>query len=334
MGDTVREKRVEPSLQQLEQLPTLPAVAVRVLDVTADEGSSAKEVTSLISTDIALSARILQLVHRADAGVRGEVNSVERAVVLLGFDAVRSAVLAVTVFHTLSASGGPSSNHGHGHASGHGADGKGHFSREAFWKHCVAVACCAELLAGAANRNAVASIAAGSGAPTAPPSSSAVAPSQPRPHEPLNPSEAFICGLLHDLGKVALDAVLPKSFSRVVEAADLLRGNVADVERTVIGIDHMVAGKRLAERWKLPAAIRDCIWLHGQSPDALPATVSDPLLVNLVTLADQLVREQHLGYSGNYAFAVNRQTLLDALGLTADNVDAILQRLISHIDAR
>src|SRR5688500_11884460 len=334
MGDTVREKRVEPSLQQLEQLPTLPAVAVRVLDVTADEGSSAKEVTSLISTDIALSARILQLVHRADAGVRGEVNSVERAVVLLGFDAVRSAVLAVTVFHTLSASGGPSSNHGHGHASGHGADGKGHFSREAFWKHCVAVACCAELLAGAANRNAVASIAAGSGAPTAPPSSSAVAPSQPRPHEPLNPSEAFICGLLHDLGKVALDAVLPKSFSRVVEAADLLRGNIADVERTVIGLDHMVVGKRLAERWQLPAVVRDCAWLHGQPPQALPANVRQPRMVNLVTLADLLAREQHLGYSGNYTFIVSKPALLEAVGVTPAQVAEAMKHLVEQIEPR
>ena len=66
-------------------------------------------------------------------------------------------------------------------------------------------------------------------------------------------SEAFVCGLLHDLGKVALDAVLPKSFGRVVEAAEMLRGNIADLERTVIGLDHMVVGKRLAERWNLPA---------------------------------------------------------------------------------
>src|SRR4051812_9154514 len=100
MPDPVREKRVELILQQLEELPTLPAVAVRVLEVAGDEDSCAKEVVELISSDVSLSARILQLVHRADAGVRGEVNTIERAVVLLGFDAVRSAVLAVSVFET------------------------------------------------------------------------------------------------------------------------------------------------------------------------------------------------------------------------------------------
>src|SRR5204862_2655931 len=98
MADPVREKRVELILQQLEELPTLPAVALRVLEVTGNEDSSAKEVIDLISADVSLSTRILQLVHRAESGVRGEVNSIDRAVVLLGFDAVRSAVLAVSVF--------------------------------------------------------------------------------------------------------------------------------------------------------------------------------------------------------------------------------------------
>jgi signal transduction histidine kinase/HD-like signal output (HDOD) protein len=329
----LREKRVELILQQLEELPTLPAVAVRVLEVTSDDTSTAREVVELISSDPALTARILQLVHRADAGVRGEVNSIERAVVLLGFEAVRSAVLAVTVFHTLG-------------AAALSADNKGHFSREAFWKHCVAVACCAELLAAAANRNAFGSILASgmpdAQAPARQPRDArdgrapapGMTPAAGRAHEPLNASEAFICGLLHDIGKVALDAVLPKSFSRVVEAADLLRGNIADVERTVIGLDHMVVGKRLAERWDLPAVIRDCAWLHGQPPQALPANVRQPRMVNLVTLSDLLAREQHLGYSGNYTFTVSKSALMEAVGVTPAQVTEAMKHLVEQIEPR
>jgi putative nucleotidyltransferase with HDIG domain len=290
----LREKRVELILQQLDDLPTLPAVAVRVLQVTREDNSSANDVVRLIESDPSLTTRILKLVHRADLGIRGDVNSVDRAVKLLGFEAVRSAVLAVSVFDTFRTSS---------------AGGASKFSREDFWKHCVAVACCAELLAVELRR--VYGKEAG-----------------------VEPNDAFVCGLLHDLGKVALDAALPKSFSRVVEAADLLRGNIADVERQVIGIDHMVVGKRLAERWGLPAGIRECIWLHGHMPSALPGTVQHPRLVNLITLADAIVREHHLGWSGNYAFAAGRQSLVDAIGLTAEQTSNAVAELVKHIEPR
>ncbi|MBC8108172.1 MAG: HDOD domain-containing protein [Anaerolineae bacterium] len=290
----LREKRVDLILQQLEDLPTLPAVALRVLEITGNSDSSAKDVVKLIESDPSLTTRILQLVHRADVGVRGDVNSVSRAVVLLGFESIRSAVLAVSVFQAFSKND---------------TTKPGEFSREEFWKHCVAVACCCELIAAAVGK-------------------------KPGETEPLEPSEAFVCGLLHDLGKVALDAMLPKSFSRVVEAADLLRGDIADIERTIVGLDHMVVGKRLAEKWQLPATIRDCIWLHSQMPEALPATVRNARMVNLVTLADQIVREQHLGYSGNFSFPIPRQVLLNAIGLDAKQLNEIIPQLVGHIEPR
>src|SRR3954453_4366831 len=123
----LREKRVELILQQLEELPTLPGIALKVLEATASDDSSASDVVKLISSDQSLTARVLQLVHRSELGVRGEVNTVERAVVLLGFVAVRSAVLAISIFETFQ----PVEN-----------VQPGHFSREEFWKHSVGVACC------------------------------------------------------------------------------------------------------------------------------------------------------------------------------------------------
>lgn len=292
-ADPSSQKRIELILQQLEQLPTLPTVAVKVLEITGNDPSTVRDIVQLISSDPSLTARILQLCHRADAGVRGEVLSVERAVILLGFDAIRSAVLAVSVFQTLESTPGKKD---------------GHFIREDFWKHSLAVACCAELLADALNKSANKIV--------------------------LDTSEAFVCGLLHDIGKVALDATLPKSFDRVVEAADLLRANIADLERQVIGIDHMVIGKRLAERWQFPTTIRDCVWLHGQLPQSLPANVKSPQLVNLITLADVLVREQLVGYSGNYAFSLPKQPLALAVGLTDQHLSRATRDLVGRIEER
>src|SRR3954467_6760896 len=98
MADQLREKRVELILQQLEELPTLPAVALRVLEATVDDESSAKQVVELISSDQSLTTRLLQLLHKSDNGVSSQIKTVDRAVLMLGFDAVRSMVLAVSVF--------------------------------------------------------------------------------------------------------------------------------------------------------------------------------------------------------------------------------------------
>ncbi len=299
--------RLSLILQQLDELPTLPVVMVRLLEVTADQGSSATDVADLLSSDPALSSRVLQMVRRADSGVRGEVASVARAVVLLGFEAVRNAALAVSVFQTFAGDKQPA----------------GHFDRQEFWKHSIAVAAAAELLAKATKED---------------PATVAKLPV-------VDLDEAFVAGLLHDLGKVALDAVLPKSFDRVVEAAVLLRGDIADLEHSIIGMNHMVVGKRLAEQWKLPAAVREVMWLHGQNPRSLPgagaafgSTAGAPLaharLVNLVTLADVLVREQHIGFSGNFTYPVSRQALLDAAGVSVDQLERVRRDLMKEVERR
>jgi signal transduction histidine kinase len=69
-------------------------------------------------------------------------------------------------------------------------------------------------------------------------------------------------------------------------------------------------------------------------PTALPSGVRKPRLVNLVTLADVLVREQHLGFSGNFAFTLGRQTLIDAVGLPPGAVERVLQKLVAAIEPR
>ena len=202
------QKRIELILQQLEQLPTLPTVAVKVLEVTGNDPATVREVVRLISSDPSMTARILHLVSPGRRGGAG------------GGAVSRAGGRAVGVRRGPQRGAGGERVPGVLESTPGKRDGK--FVREAFWKHSLAVACCCELLADALNQSANKMV--------------------------VDPSEAFVCGLLHDIGKVALDATLPKSFDRVVEAADLLRANVADLERQVIGIDHMVVGKRLAER--------------------------------------------------------------------------------------
>jgi putative nucleotidyltransferase with HDIG domain len=302
----IKTRKVELVLQQLDSLPTLPAVVVRLLALTNSSESRIQEVVQLLSADQSLTGKLLSLAGSAAAGVRLPVTSVQQAVVLLGFETVRNLALSVKVFESFQQSLKMPEDPDQPAPL---------FKREEFWKHSLAVATAAEMLA---------------------------KKTQPK----LNPADAFVCGLLHDMGKVAFDTVMPKSFARVVEMATLTRGDIADLERRVIGIDHTLAGKRLAEAWNLPPIITQAIWFHGNAPPPPPPPGSAPSqaaktpgnmmmpLVLLVGLADLLVRRQHIGFSGNFLFPYEIEQYAVHLGLALETVDEITEQLAGALEER
>jgi signal transduction histidine kinase/HD-like signal output (HDOD) protein len=323
-NDQLREKRVELILQQLQGMPELSHLAIAGITAPAGQASAIADAVTRIAGDVEFSRRVLGLLHACELGGPDELDSIDRVITRRGFELLRRAIMVVGIHEAFTRSNSAvdsglrtelkqlsETSALSPHSSGPGTQSsslRSPFNSAEFWKHSIAVGCCAQLLA------------------------EQMMATWGRDSE-LEPFECFACGVLHDIGKVVLDTVLPKSFSRAIEAVEMLRGNIADLERTVIGLDHMVAGKRLAEQWSLPGEVRDCIWLHGQNPEALPATVSRPRLVNLITLADMIVREQHLGYSGNYTFNLPRQHLLDAIGLSEEHVAQTIDHLIERVEA-
>ncbi len=307
-----KPRRIELILRQIDQLPTLPAVATKLLSITSSEDSNAADVTRLIQSDPSLTAKVLSLCKTADKGVRSDVLTIDRAVVLLGFSAIRNAVLSVKVLEVFGGTrdgdldypvqGGESpptdsaAPHGETRPTLPGLDRKG------IWLHSLAVAIAAEQIA-RAHRD---------------------------PDLPAD--EAFVCGLLHDLGKLALDHVLPRSYCRVVELAELNRGDIAEYERKIIGLDHHTAGKRLAEQWNLPLRLQDSIWLHGAPLSTLPH-VEHRRLVGLIKLADAVVRQRHVGFSGNF-LAGSLETSCETLGLDLEKVRHATADLFAQLEDR
>ncbi len=301
--EPTKPRRIELILRQIDSLPTLPAVAARLLSLTSSDDSNARQVIELVSADPSLTAKVLSLCRAADKGVGSDNLTVDRAVVLLGFNAIRNAVLSVKVFELFGPDADRPANDNEIANQGEDPTPPA-FDRSAFWMHCLAVGVAAELIAKAhPNR------------------------------KDLAPDEAFVCGLLHDIGKVALDYVLPRSFDRVVALTDLNQANVAEFERRIIGIDHHTAGKRLAEQWQLPHMIADCIWLHGSPYESLPK-LDHRGMIGLISLADLIARRMHAGYSGNYSLRQNIGDLAQELGLDPEAVARVADELHEHLEVR
>ena len=106
-----------------------------------------------------------------------------------------------------------------------------------------------------------------------------------------NPEEAFIAGLLHDIGRVVMDERVPSQYQRVVDRADGSNESLGVAEREVFGYDHTDVGFLLARAWALPDAIADTIHRHHEPDTARP----DPTLCATVSLANSWCVTHGLG---------------------------------------
>ena len=110
-------------LDRIQEIPTLPAVALKVNRMLQDYDTSIKTLSNTIEKDQAMVSKILRLVNSAFYGFRSRISNIAHAVTILGFNTVRNAVVSASIIDTFS-----------------GKDVSEGFHITDFWKHSVAVA--------------------------------------------------------------------------------------------------------------------------------------------------------------------------------------------------
>jgi putative nucleotidyltransferase with HDIG domain len=103
------------------------------------------------------------------------------------------------------------------------------FDFKLFWRHSIGTALCAKYLARPMN---------------------------------FNQNYAFICGLLHDIGRLVLVTKFTPQYEEVMECRARLDCHIVEAERTILGVDHTLVGRLLAEAWKFPTSMHKAIANH------------------------------------------------------------------------
>jgi HD-like signal output (HDOD) protein len=93
---------IQPNLiavnTQIDTLPPLPAIITKVMAVTANPESNANDLMEVILPDQSICSTILKVANSAFFGIPREVSSIERAVVVLGFEEIRNIVIGKAIF--------------------------------------------------------------------------------------------------------------------------------------------------------------------------------------------------------------------------------------------
>ena len=145
---------------------------------------------------------------------------------------------------------------------------------------------------------------------------------------------AFSAGLLHDIGKLALDEVMPKSFERIVQEAKAQNTSMCRIERKHLGLDHTVIGKRLAQKWNLPTEVVFAIWLHHSDPDIISENLPAATLAAIVRLADIIVRQCSIGMSGSFDSPGSISEIIETLSVSNEQIDQVRHRLAGAVRQR
>jgi len=131
-----------------------------------------------------------------------------------------------------------------------------------FWRHCLGAALIATDLAG---------------------------------HDDENDELEYVCGLVHDVGKIVMAAEFPDHFVEIHRAAANGQGSLIELERGILGMDHAELGGRYLVRQQLHESIVQAT-RHHHAPEAAGEHAG---VAAIVSLADLCIRSAGMGFSGN-----------------------------------
>lgn len=120
---------LKQKITSIEKLPSLPAVVSKVLNLMGKvRGADIATLSEIIGKDPALTARVLRVANSPFYGFKGEISTIDRAIVVIGFDEMKSILLSTNIVNMFKKK-------------------QNHFSYNKFWQYSVTTAIIARFVA-------------------------------------------------------------------------------------------------------------------------------------------------------------------------------------------
>lgn len=119
----------------------------------------------------------------------------------------------------------------------------------------------------------------------------------------------FLAGIFHDIGKIIFLEYDAKEYQKVIDLVTQKNCRIREAEKEVFGIDHSIAGKILAEKWRLPNTIQDIIEFHH---DCRKETNK---LLAAVHLGNILAHALNFGFAGDNIISKPNEEIWPVLNL-------------------
>ncbi|MCG3178046.1 MAG: hypothetical protein BIFFINMI_00369 [Phycisphaerae bacterium] len=291
--DAASAEAVERALDRLGEISTLPEVTLKIIETVEDPDSTARDLHEIVTHDLALSARILRVVNSAFYGLPGQIASIDRAIVLLGLNAVKNIAIAASLSRVFR--GGRISRR---------------WTARDLWVHSLAV--------GSASKMIIERL------------------------KMALPDEAFVAGLIHDMGLVVMLQCDPQRMQELMRGVELAQDHAGEnpdkaamadlfvaTEARLFGASHEAFGGGLARRWKFPRSFQYVTGCHHR-PSLLAN--DNRLLTQVVHTADALCAQVGVGA----VLAVDDHDvdpgILDDLQLTDRQLDLIRRDLPGQVE--
>lgn len=275
-----REKIINSAISDISHIATLPEITVRIIELVENPDSTAHDLHLIIANDPALSARVLKVVNSAFYALPGQIGSINRAIVLLGLNAVKNIAIAASLAKLFR--GGrlcPT------------------LAARDLWENAIGVAAGVKLLSERVELGL--------------------------------PDEAFLSGLIHDIGvMVEMQARRPKLL-QVVERVEQQGVSFRDAELAVFGVTHEQFGHALCEKWKFPTFLQQVAGFHHRP---MELTAESRTIACLVHVADVMAAKNDIGYARVVDSLEISPGVLDELKLTESALDEIEQQLPAAVE--